>query len=78
MEWGSASGMSEQRDRGVVEHLTGEEKSREDLERLAAELRRPHRDAGERRRRREAAEEAERNPRRGVRRRVAKSPRQAP
>jgi len=46
--------------------VIGEKSAREALARLAPRLRRAHHDAEERLRRKNAAEEAARNPRRGV------------
>jgi hypothetical protein len=52
--------------RGLIERMSSDQKLRSRLDRLARKLRRPHRDATQRLEHRHAAEEAERNPRRGV------------
>jgi hypothetical protein len=53
---------------GEFERRTGQEEARDALETLARDLRRERHDAAQRLQRRRAAQEAERNPRRGVRR----------
>jgi hypothetical protein len=60
----------------LLRRITGEPEAQGELGRVAHELRRRHEDASERRRQR-AAEIAENNPRRGVRRVWAARPRSA-
>ena len=57
----------------LLRRITGEREARDELGRVARELRRHHEDSRERRRRQRAAEIAENNPRRGVRRWAAGS-----
>jgi hypothetical protein len=61
----------------LLRRITGEREAQGELGRVAHELRRHHGDARERRRRQRAAEIAENNPRRGVRRVWAARPRSA-
>jgi len=68
----------------LLRRITGEREAQDELGRVAHELRRRHEDARERGRRQRAAQIAENNPRRGVRRvraaraRGAKAARRAP
>ena len=49
-------------DESLIDRITGQDRAREKLDRLARKLRRQHHDAQERLRRQRAAEGAERNP----------------